>query len=181
MSDCNKKEKCPFCDTNKIKDRIFYEKDGWIAFLAAPFYAKGHTLLSALKMSDKCPINLSDLTLRQLQELGVVLHDVSRAIKNIYKVENVLIASLRGNIVHFHLHLIPLHKEIEERWRKIKQYNKGHLFEFLGDLEKEEVLKILLERKQKGWDENVQRIEITKKLIPEIHKLRNETEYRSIF
>jgi diadenosine tetraphosphate (Ap4A) HIT family hydrolase len=174
--------KCPFCNiSDDINRRIFYKRNNWIAFLAAPFYAKGHTLLSSLQIGNKCPFNLSDLSVSQLQELGLALHHVSSTIKNIYKVDNVLIASLRGNIVHFHLHLLPLHRETEDRWREIKHYNKGHLFEFLGDLEKENFMKTLLERQQKKWDENVQRLEITKTLIPEVWKLRNETKYQSSF
>lgn len=72
MSVNNKEEaKCPFCDRNKIKDRIFYEKNGWIAFLDSRPYVKGHTILSAERTDYKYPKDfIKDITADKLKPLG---------------------------------------------------------------------------------------------------------------
>ena len=75
--------------------------------------------------------------------------------------------------------LIPIHKEEEKIWRLEKQYEKGHLFEFLGYLEKTGVELGSKERIEKGWDENYQRQAITQKLQPEIEKLRIKANYQN--
>lgn len=174
-----KPKECPFCDKNKIKDRIFYEKGGWIAFLDARPYVKGHTVLSAKRTGYNCPEDLvKDITTDQLESLGKSLQKIFRVLKKVYAVENIAISSLRGNIKHFHFHLIPIHTEEEKKWRLKKQYKKGHLFEFLGDLEKIGVEQSSKQRIEKGWNENDQHQIITQKLQPEIKKLRKEISYQ---
>ena len=50
---------CPFCDFSKIADRRFYEDDNWLAFLAAPYYTSGHTIIAAKHKEGKgCPQGL---------------------------------------------------------------------------------------------------------------------------
>ncbi|MGD2079928.1 MAG: hypothetical protein PVJ36_02195 [Nitrospirota bacterium] len=160
---------CPFCDydSKSIAKRVIYKNDGWVVFHAAPYWAEGHCIVSALKLKDDCPQELSDLDDKtQLETLGGTLRKVSNGIKNVYKdVEDVAIASLRGNIPHFHLHLIPVHKKEETVWRNCKGWKNGHLFEFLGDLERKGFTKAIEERIEKCiWDEEIQREQITSKL-----------------
>lgn len=98
-----------------------------------------------------------------------------------YKPRDVLFASVRGDIEHFHFHLIPLYEEDEKKWKKKKRYkDDGHLLEFLGDLEKEGDARALKERIQKGWDGNRQRKESEKKLEGKIKLLGKVTGYIAI-
>ena len=116
-----------------------------------------------------------------MEKMGAVLYSVSKAIKIMYKPKDVLFASVRGEIKHFHFHLIPLYEEDEKKWKKEKQYkDAGHLLEFLGYLEKEGDTKALRERKQKGWNGDKQREEIEKKLEGKITLLQKVTGYISI-
>jgi len=161
---------CPFCDLKGLKPRTFYDENNWIGFLAAPYHTEGHTILAARpKNKDSCLTELDD---NHWKGLGISIKKVSKAIMECYKPKDVLFASLRGDSKHFHLHLIPLEKKREKSWRKEKLYGKGHLFEFLGDLEKDGDTKALRERIQQGWDEDKQRKVITKKLKSKVKQLK---------
>ena len=175
--DGEKKNECPFCNKNNIKNRIFYEKNNWIAFLDTSIYAKGHTILSAKKIGDVCPNELMEnLNREQLATLGIALYKVSQVLKQVYNVNNVLFSSLRGTVRHFHFHLIPLHREDEKRWRKEKLYENGHLFEFLGDVEKQKMEELIKERIERGWDKDKQREERVKLLEKEVLKLKEKID-----
>jgi len=170
--------KCDFCNKKNLIKRIFYEKYNWIGFHAAPYHVPGHTIVLPLKIYDKCPENLKDLTTEQLIKMGIALNKISKAIKIIYKPKDILFASVRGHIKHFHFHLIPLYEEDEKKWKKKKRYkDDGHLLEILGDLEKEGDARALKERIQKGWDGNRQRKESEKKLEGKIKLLGKVTGY----
>jgi histidine triad (HIT) family protein len=168
---------CPFCKIEKIKDRIFYENKGWIAFLAAPPYTKGHTIFAVKKKIDKCPQDLlKDIDSEHLKSLGDSLKEIFRILKKVYKVDNITISSLRGNIQHFHFHLIPIHGIEEMKWRVEKGHKKGHLFEYLGYLEIKGFEKSEKQRIEKGWTKHYQRDVTTDTLRGEILSLRIEAD-----
>jgi diadenosine tetraphosphate (Ap4A) HIT family hydrolase len=134
---------CSFCDRSGcIPDRIFYEKGNWFAFLSAVPHTKGHTILAACKTGAGCPQRMD---LNVLAGFDVALHEVSQAIRRCYEPQpkNILLASLRGDETHFHMHLVPLWAEEEEDWRRVTGYSKAHLMEFLGALEKKHDFKVL--------------------------------------
>lgn len=73
--------KCHFCDKKNLIKRIFYKKDKWIGFPAAPYHVPDHNIVSPLRIHDKCPKILKDLTTEQLGKMGIALNKVSKAIK----------------------------------------------------------------------------------------------------
>jgi diadenosine tetraphosphate (Ap4A) HIT family hydrolase len=184
---CNKRidNYCPFCHYKGLKPRIFYDdKVNWIGFLAAPYHTEGHTILAAYPQNC-CPNDFKKLL--ELSDdywsnyganLGIAIKTVSKAIMECYRPKNVLFASLRGDIKHFHFHLVPLHEKEEKKWRSETLYEGGHLFEFLGYLEEKGDTEALQKRIQKGWDKKTQREVIVKRLKNEVEKLRNITGYQ---
>jgi diadenosine tetraphosphate (Ap4A) HIT family hydrolase len=115
-----------------------------------------------------------------LSGLDAALYEVTEAIRQCYDPapKDILLASLRGDITHFHIHLVPLWPEDEQWWRRVTGYKKGHLMEFLGSLEKRHnFLQLECEAKEKK-DEEAQRGESTRQMAPEILKLREITGYR---
>lgn len=170
---------CPFCIPEQTVSRVFYEDVRWKAFLAAPYHTRGHTILALKSECSVCPkVNLLGWGI--LQCLGTSLGAVASYLINYYKPKDILFASVRGDIQHFHCHLLPLWETEEAKWRhrmKDKGYEKGHLIEFIGYLEKcgDEAAK--REREKEGWDHERQRAEITKKLKPDVEALRQLTGY----
>ena len=128
---------CPFCNRRSdVWRRVFYKdtKKGWFAFLDAHPHTKGHVILAALRRGGPCPQEFDPKT---LNFLGGALCDVERAMRKCYPgMKKVLIASLRGDVKHFHFHLLPLWPEEEARWRKVTGYPDSALMEFIGSLEK---------------------------------------------
>ena len=131
---------CPFCDIKNLNKRIFYcqeidgeKHDRYFAFLDSLPHTRGHTILAVLSSSKRCPRQLNVTT---LSRLGKALSDVIKVLRNHYPAKDILIASLRGDVKHVHIHLIPLWKNEENEWRKVAGYKKGHLMEFIGALEK---------------------------------------------
>jgi diadenosine tetraphosphate (Ap4A) HIT family hydrolase len=71
-------------------------------------------LLAVYSPSEKeCPRKLNSITLSRLGRLGDALSDVIKALKVHYDLKDILLASLRGDVKHFHIHLIPLDKNEE--------------------------------------------------------------------
>ncbi len=168
---------CPFCIRyGCIPDRVFYDTDSWFAFVSAPPHAKGHTILAAQPHNGNCPQIMSkDI----LSGFDVALSEITEAILKCYDPapKEILLASLRGSVTHFHVHLVPLWNEDEECLRRVTCYKKGHLMEFLGSLEKRQYfLQIQCEAKE-GKNEETQRIESTRQMAPEIHRLREIIGY----
>src|SRR5258706_4180057 len=129
---------CPFCTRSaNLQDRMFYENrsNGWFAFQSAPPHTTGHAVLAALGRGGSCPRDFDSQT---LQGLGEALCDVVAAIREHHAphIENVLFASFRVQVNHFHLHLLPLWPEEEKAWREATGYRDSHLMEFIGSLEK---------------------------------------------
>jgi diadenosine tetraphosphate (Ap4A) HIT family hydrolase len=103
---------CPFCKRGKLEDRVFYENDNWIAFLATPYHTSGHCIIAA-KSTKKdgrpvCP-RVEVLGWGILDSFGIAaLASVARFLIKHYKPKDILFSSVRGDINHFHCHLIPL-------------------------------------------------------------------------
>jgi diadenosine tetraphosphate (Ap4A) HIT family hydrolase len=171
---------CPFCNRpSNLLDRVFYENNdaGWFAFLNAPPHTSGHAILAALNRDGQCP---QGFTPEILKGVDTALSEVAQAIIecNVPHIKNVLLASLRGDIKHFHFHLLPLWPKEEKRWREVTGYRDSHLMEFIGSLEKRHDF-LLLERASKGKKEEEQRLESTRELLGEIQALRRVTGYKS--
>jgi hypothetical protein len=163
----------------------------WIAFLAAPYNTCGHTILAARKKGKDCP-TFEVLHWRVPPHFDSVLSKVAHSLMklplakchtpnmNHATPKDILLVSVRGDIHHFHFHLIPLWEEEEKDWRTQQRYDDpGHLLEYLGFLEKSSTKRALFERITNGWNEEEQRKEITKTLKPYVEELRNLTGYRT--
>jgi diadenosine tetraphosphate (Ap4A) HIT family hydrolase len=167
------KKPCPFCDRKKLEPRVFYEKD-WCAFLAAPYHTKGHAILAARTLDKNCPTGLGQPILKSL---GNDLARVADVLQKHYKPKDILVASVRGDIPHTHFHLIPLWPHEERKWRMQHVYEKGHLLEFLGMLERAGDSLAMNERIAFRWSEEEQRKDIVKRLRFDISALRKITGY----
>ena len=153
------KNSCKFCDPEPaILKRVFYNRHDWYAFLAAPPYAKGHTIVARQKANAQCP---SELLREHLQGIDRALSDVVEAIRWHYQPKDVLVASLRGKERHVHWHLIPLWDQQEREWRLEERHESGHLFEFLAHADRSAQSKALDERIRLGWTEEQQRCQFT--------------------
>jgi diadenosine tetraphosphate (Ap4A) HIT family hydrolase len=106
--------RCDFCARfGCLPDRVFYETVRWFAFVSAPAHAKGHTILAAQPREGNCPQGMNkDI----LSGLDAALYEVTEAIRQCYDPapKDILLASLRGDITHFHIHLVPLWPEDEQ-------------------------------------------------------------------
>ena len=129
---------CPFCRrVGTIPKRLFFESDGWFAFLDEKPLTYGHTILAKrLPPEGGCPEGVSA---EHLSGHDRALNDTVERLQNYYEwtdtqPKDFLFASLRGNIKHFHTHIIPLWLEDESRWRADFE-GTGRLFEFLGFLD----------------------------------------------
>jgi len=170
--------KCPFCDIESLKPRIFYQKGNWLGLLAAPAHSKGHSILFTLKGGVDCPNEINKLGPQIWDEMGPALKDMSYVLMKYYQPRDLLLASVRGDVRHFHFHLIPLWEKEEKMWRTERGYKeRGHLLEYLGYLEIQGDTKCEKERRKKGWSEGKQRNKITEKLAPDIHGLRSVSGY----
>lgn len=175
---------CPFCDIDCLRDRIFFASDKWFAFLAAPAYARGHSIIAERPCGSVCP-RVDRRGWGDLHCFGSALGEVATTLMKNYNPKDILFTSLRGDVRHFHVHLVPLWPEQEDRWRKEREerddsYKKGHLMEFLGDLEKEGSEDARRERVRKHLTEDQQRQEIAKCLQPEVEELQKLTGYSRI-
>lgn len=154
---------CAFCDSKKLQPRTFYEDANWLAFLAAPPHTRGHTIFAAVDPSGACPQNTDE---EVLSGISGALAKVIQALKKHFERKDVLFASLRGSVRHFHLHLIPLWEEQEANWRKSKAdqdfYERGHLLEYLGTLEERGDRNAADERGINDWSEDEQRENVVK-------------------
>jgi hypothetical protein len=151
-----------------------------MAFLAAPYHTRGHSIIALKKTGDECP-RVKDLGWHIIKGFDSVLADVAEYLMRYYeyKPKDILFSSVRGDVVHFHCHLIPLWGEEEKAWRGQQGYDDpGHLLEYLGFLEKSGTERAVLERIVNRWTEPEQRREITKTLKSYVEELRRLTGYR---
>jgi hypothetical protein len=89
---------------------------------------------------------------------------------------DVLFCSTRGDIRHFHVHLLPLWPDEEKKWREVTGYPESHLMEFMGSLEKRHDFRVLYNI-QKGEDEDAQRARSTDEISAQVNALRKITGY----
>jgi len=170
---------CPFCRRpDDLTKRIFYENNdtGWFAFLSLDPLAIGHAILAPIGRDGHCPQGFDPQT---LQSLGSALCDVVRAIRECYTphIKEVLLASLRGDVKHFHLHLLPLWPKEEKRWREVTGYSDAHLLEFLGSLEKKQDFLLSERALKEGKPKEKVRLESMNRLSDEIQALCRITGY----
>jgi len=167
---------CVFCDRTPLETRIFYDDHTWYAFLTAPPYTKGQTIL-ALKRSDThCP---TALTAENLKGLDIAIAAVTQIMFSHYHPKDVLLASLRGRDPHIHFHLIPLWEEEERAWRESSLRKKGYLFEFLGYVEHTAETRLETERALHGLSEDEHRSLFIPQLQPDVDALRAISRYDS--
>jgi diadenosine tetraphosphate (Ap4A) HIT family hydrolase len=194
----DRRNNCPFCkyegkwkDSN-LSDRIFYKNEYWFAFLAAPFHTVGHTILAATMINSKCPndenlglvrINSKDFTdapSLHYSYLGKSLGKVSLVLREHYAdIDSILYTSVRGDIKHFHFHMIPLRKRDEVGWREKTGHENGALLQYLGDLEKNGDENAQRERIVHDWSKTEQREILTKSLIKDVAELRVISGYKN--
>ena len=163
---------CLFCErSGDIPQRIFYEgkRAAWFAFLSSPPHTKGHTVLAARRQGRRCP---QKFDLQTLGSLGAALSDVVPVLLKYYSVKEVLLTSLRREVKHFHLHLLPVWPDEEKAWRRVTGYPHSHLMEFIGSLEKKRDFLLLDRATKRGKSEEEQRSECTAKLRPDVRALR---------
>ena len=171
---------CPFCDITKVEKRVFFIGKEWYAFLAAPFHAPGHTILAARinicpTRTDYCPRSFHEVP---WQSLGEQLKRVSECLTSYYKSDDILYSSVRGDIKHFHFHLIPFWNDDANEWRlKMGYGEKGHLLEYIGNLEREGDKFANQECKLYKISKEKQREEIEKRLSGDVEELREIMEY----
>lgn len=165
---------CVFCDPpENIKTLVFYQDKNWFAFLATPFHTQGHTIVAARKKRPACPEGLEKEILTGLDS---AIAKVSRTLMIYYEAKDILIASLRGDIKHCHWHLLPLHENEEKEWRTNNLYERGHLLEYLGFLEKRGEEKAALERIKRGWAITEQRLQIAIELKTHAKELQKRSK-----
>ena len=169
---------CPFCDIDSLRGRVFYENDKWFAFLAVPYHTRGHAIIVERPCGSVCP-RVDRRGWGDFHCFGPTLGEVATTLMKHYGPKDILFSSLRGDVSHFHVHLIPLWADEEDSWRKGKGdgYERGHLMEFLGDLEKQGDEVAERERRTRQITEDEQRREITEALKPEVEKLRKLAGY----
>lgn len=138
---------------------------------------EGHSILVVKKFDIGCP---SKLTYRNLRGIEAAIAEVVNLIMQHFQPKDILFASLRGREPHIHLHLVPLWADLELEWRAESGHIKGHLFEYLGTLEKNSQLKHVQEREEQGWIEDEQREKHLPSLLPHVEALRALASNRSV-
>ena len=129
----------------------------------------GHSILSVKKFDHDCPEKLDTLILRGL---GSAIAEVVHLVTQHFQPKDILFASLRGRERHVHFHLIPLWEDLEHEWRSKSNHPKGHLFEYLGTLEKTSQAGHKRERKEKDWTKDDQRQAYLPSLLSHVDALR---------
>ena len=171
---------CFLCNFNRDKNmqqRTFYQNERWFAFLSAPPHTRDHAILAARRRNRRCPQKFDKDT---LGGLDAALIEVVKKMRKCYtriKHEHILLASLRGDTPHFHIHILPLRPKEYNNWKRVTGYPGSHLMEFLGSLEKkhdflqlDDLVEKNKEKRKKKEEE--QRRKSTKELLGEINRLR---------
>ena len=163
-----------FCKRTPLESRVFYDQQNWYAFLTAPPYTKGQTIL-AFKKREVCPVGLKA---ENLYGLEIAIATVSQMLLTHYHPKDILVASLRGRDPHLHFHLVPLWEEEEREWRKKSLRKKGYLMEYLGHVEHTAETRIELERAQNRLSEDEHRELIIPQLQSDVIALRAMSLYK---
>jgi diadenosine tetraphosphate (Ap4A) HIT family hydrolase len=163
---------CHFCLRKPdMEQRKFYEKGNWFAILAAPPNLRGHTVLARIRFAETCPQALDTGT---LSGLDAALADVAGILRAYYQPVQLVFSSLRVTDPHVHLHLFPVSQKSEIEWRTRKGvgYEKGRFHEFLGDAERAANRELQVERDEKGWTKEEQRLQHASLLASDVVKLK---------
>ena len=166
---------CVFCDRTPLETRVFYDQQNWYAFLTAPPYTKGQTILALKRIDTQCPTGLTE---ENLKGLDVAIATVSQMLLSHFRPKDILVASLRGRDPHLHFHLVPLWEEEEREWRTKSLREKGYLMEYLGHVEHTAETRIESERAQNGLSEDEHRELLIPQLQPDIIALRAISLYK---
>lgn len=104
---------CIFCKIIKgeIPCHKIYEDDFCLAFLDIDPKAKGHTLLIPKNHQQWW----TDLEGNDLSKITLHAQHISKHLKGTLKLDYVRVHIVGTDVPHFHIHLIPLHLEQEER------------------------------------------------------------------
>ncbi len=103
--------KCPFCDSNVIKEQKFFEsKNYYCLYNIRPVFL-GHSLIIP-KQHIKSFLKLKENTTK---EFFKILKKISKILMKVYKADGIDLAIQDGkyagqSIKHFHIHLIPRKK-----------------------------------------------------------------------
>jgi diadenosine tetraphosphate (Ap4A) HIT family hydrolase len=165
---------CVFCSRTALESRVFYDQGAWYAFLTAPPYVRGQTILALKNSTTECP---TALTPNHLRGLDSAIPAVAGILSTHFRPKDILVASLRGRDPHVHFHLIPLWPNEEAAWREISHRQRGHLFEFLGHTEFTAEERARIEREQQGLSEDEQRQLHARQLLPDVQVLRDLSSY----
>lgn len=168
---------CPFCnwpDVPDLRDRVFYHDRDWFAFLDAPYHTRGHVVVAAQRKGIHCPNEIEQVPVSLGPAITLLVSGLRKYCAELTgdALKDILIASLRGDIPHFHIHLIPLWRKEELKWRLDTGHERGRLMTFLGYLENRRDEHFRQERTREGWSEEEQRQEIAKRLQGEVKKLK---------
>ncbi len=166
---------CVFCERTPLESRVFYDQEGWYAFLTAPPYTKGQTILALKKSTLQCPTALSA---ENLKGIDVAIAAVTQLLLTHYCPKDILVASLRSRDPHVHFHLVPLWEQEEHAWRKRSLRQKGYLMEYLGHVEHSAEIRLEAERARMGWSEEEHRDRIIPQLRSDVDALRIMSCYR---
>lgn len=168
---------CVFCERQSLEPRVFYDHRRLVCLSSGTPSAEGHTILAVKNSRADCRTALWH---EYLQGLDIALAGVVQALLRRYpRPQDVLVASLRGKDPHVHWHLVPLWQGQERGWRRQSLNEEGHLFEFLGHVEKTAQSKAQHERTERGWSEEEQRAHLQPDLQPDVDSLRAIIGYAS--
>ena len=121
-----KPDDCIFCRivTRKEPSNIVYEDDGYIAFLDAYPFSKGHTLVCPKKHGE----TIWDMGEAEIAELFQVASRVSRAVVAAVGAEGFRFVQNNGEaanqvVAHVHVHVIPVKMEDKGRFQDRKRFS----------------------------------------------------------
>jgi histidine triad (HIT) family protein len=130
----NIKEKCVFCDKENIKESgIIYEDDLCYVLLNKYPISKGHILIiSKAHYSD-----ILTAPKEVISDMFYIAKEIALNISAIYKPIGIKIVTNAKNIVeieHFHIHVIPIYKELDyEKFKKRKEISEEEKYSVLKD------------------------------------------------
>jgi histidine triad (HIT) family protein len=122
--------KCIFCQiiSRKAPSNIVYEDDGYIAFLDAFPFSRGHTLVCPKKHGE----TIWDMEDGDIAELFRVASKVSRAVVSATGADGFRFVQNNGEaanqvVAHVHVHVIPVKMEDKGRFTERKSFSAGEM------------------------------------------------------
>lgn len=129
------RDNCPFCDINKLGNRIIYSTRYSLSFLSNPSLAEGHTLVIPKRHIE----NISFLTREEISDLFSHLNLIEENLLkkfsgcDIRQNYRLFLPLSKFKVDHLHFHLIPRVFE-DEIYSKSQIYEK----DIFRDLSKED-------------------------------------------